>query len=150
MNLIRITRGRIEYPVTVEEKTNAPWTDDVTRRTWYTKCAFHPWNLIMMGERKFIGISAGNWKQRMCSHRNYFSNPPFRNQTAVSKYFWNLKHQGSNGNKGVLRIPQRSSITGISPTDCYVVYVGHLLAGDFTPLQRCSRCFLQPQQKKSK
>ena len=33
---------------------------------------------------------------------------------------------GSNGNKGVLRIPQSSSITGTSPSDCYASYPGHL------------------------
>ena len=34
---------------------------------------------------------------------------------------------GSDGNKGVLRIPQGSSITGASPTDCLVLYPGHSL-----------------------
>ena len=34
---------------------------------------------------------------------------------------------GSNGNEGVLRIPQSSSITGTSPSDCLVLYPGHLL-----------------------
>ena len=33
---------------------------------------------------------------------------------------------GSNVNEGVLRIPQSSSITGISPSDCLVSYPGHL------------------------
>ena len=32
---------------------------------------------------------------------------------------------GSDGNKGVLRIPQSSSITGTSPSDCFVLYTGH-------------------------
>ena len=32
---------------------------------------------------------------------------------------------GSNGNKGVLHIPQSSSITGNSPSDCLVSYLGH-------------------------
>ena len=41
-------RGRIEYAVTVEEKMNAPGTDDVIRRTRYTKHAFPPWYIIMM------------------------------------------------------------------------------------------------------
>ena len=40
-------------------------------------------------ERVHIGISAGNWKQR-----HSFSNPWRRNQTALSKYFWNLNGQG--------------------------------------------------------
>ena len=31
----------------------------------------------------------------------------------------------SNGNKGVLRIPQSSSITRASPSDCLVSYPGH-------------------------
>ena len=32
---------------------------------------------------------------------------------------------GSDGNKGVLHIPQNFSITGASPSDCYVSYPGH-------------------------
>ena len=36
---------------------------------------------------------------------------------------------GSNGNEGVLRIPQSSSIAGTSPSDCLVSYPGHLLRG---------------------
>ena len=45
-------------------------------------------------ERVYIGISAGNWKQRWYSHRHSFSNPKHRYQTALSKYFWGLKDQG--------------------------------------------------------
>ena len=52
---------------------------------------------------------------------------------------------GSNGNEGVLRIPQSSSITGISASDCLESYPGHSLVGGLTPLQRCSSCILQPQ-----
>ncbi len=36
---------------------------------------------------------------------------------------------GNDGNKGVLRIPQSSSIAGTSPSDCLVSYPGHLLGG---------------------
>ena len=39
---------------------------------------------------------------------------------------------GSIGNKGVLRIPQSSSITGTSPSDFLVSYSGHSL-GEFYP-----------------
>ena len=34
---------------------------------------------------------------------------------------------GSNGNEEVLHIPQSSSITGVSPSDCFVSYLGHSL-----------------------
>ena len=34
---------------------------------------------------------------------------------------------GSDGNKGILRIPQSSSIIGTSPSDCLVSYLGHSL-----------------------
>ena len=34
---------------------------------------------------------------------------------------------GSDGNKGVLRIAQSTSITGTSPSDCLVSYPGHTL-----------------------
>ena len=36
---------------------------------------------------------------------------------------------GSNGNEGVFRIPLSSSITGTSPSDCLVSYLGHSLRG---------------------
>ena len=36
---------------------------------------------------------------------------------------------GSDGNEGVLRIPQSSSITGTSPSDCLISYPGHSLGG---------------------
>ena len=51
---------------------------------------------------------------------------------------------GNNGTEGVLCIPQRSSISGTSPSDCLVLYPGHYL-GCLTPLQRSSRCIQQPQ-----
>ena len=41
---------------------------------------------------------------------------------------------GSDGNKGVLRIPQSTSITEISPSDRLVSYLGHSLAGRAYPL----------------
>ena len=53
---------------------------------------------------------------------------------------------GSDGNEGVLSIPQSSSIIVTSPSDCFVSYPGHSLSGEgLTPLQRCSWCILQPQ-----
>ena len=51
----------------------------------------------------------------------------------------------SEGNKGVLCIPQSLSITGTSPSDCLVLCPGHSLVRVLTPLQRCSRCILQSQ-----
>ena len=51
---------------------------------------------------------------------------------------------GSNGNEGVLRIPQSSSITGTSSSDCLMSYPEHLLWGwGLIPLQRSSWCILQ-------
>ena len=43
---------------------------------------------------------------------------------------------GSDGNEGVLRTSQSSSITGTSPSDCLVSYPGHTLAGEVLPLCR--------------
>ena len=40
---------------------------------------------------------------------------------------------GSDGNKGVLHIPQSSSITGTSPLDCLVSYSGHSMMGGSYP-----------------
>ena len=38
---------------------------------------------------------------------------------------------GSNGDEGVLRIPQGPSITGTSPSDCLVSYPGRSLEGSY-------------------
>ena len=40
---------------------------------------------------------------------------------------------GNDGNEGVLRIPQSSSITGTSLPDCLVSYTGHLFGGGVLP-----------------
>ena len=52
---------------------------------------------------------------------------------------------GSNVNEVVLHIPQSSSIIGSSPSDCLVLYPGHLLVGSLllcrdaiSVLNRCS------------
>ena len=50
----------------------------------------------------------------------------------------------SDDNEGELRIPQGSSITEASPSDCLVSYKDTHW-GSFTPLQRCSWCILKPQ-----
>ena len=44
----------------------------------------------------YIGISAGNWKQRLYNHRHSFTQESLRNQTALSKIFWRLKEKGLN------------------------------------------------------
>ena len=43
---------------------------------------------------------------------------------------------GSDGNEGVLRIPQISSIAGTSTSDCLVSYPGHSLGRGVLPLGR--------------
>ena len=42
-----------------------------------------------------------------------------------------LSEPGSNGNEWALRIPQRSSITRASPSDCLVSYPGHKLGESY-------------------
>ena len=51
---------------------------------------------------------------------------------------------GCDGNEGVLCIPQSSSMTGTLPSDCLVSYQDTRWR-ILTPLQRSSRCILQPQ-----
>ena len=80
--------------VTVGIRKNAPWANAAPRGMSYTKHSISPMEQQRDGERIYIGISAGNWKQRWYSHRHSFSNPKLRYQTALSKYFWGLKDQG--------------------------------------------------------
>ena len=44
------------------------------------------------------------------------------------------RRPGSNGNEGVLRIPQSLSLTENSPSDCLVAYPGHSLVVGVLPL----------------
>ena len=53
---------------------------------------------------------------------------------------------GSDGNKGVLRIPQSSSTAGTTPSDCLVSYPGHSLEGGSYPSAEAqSVCSTAPQ-----
>ena len=52
---------------------------------------------------------------------------------------------GSDGNEGVPRISQSSSITGTMSSECLVSYIRTLVEGGITPLQKYSRYILQPQ-----
>ena len=47
---------------------------------------------------------------------------------------------GSDGNEGVFCIPQSSSITGATLSDCLMSYPRHSLGGGLTPLQKC--CYI--------
>ena len=52
----------------------------------------------------------------------------------------------SNGNERVLRIPQSSSITGTSPSDCLVSYPGHLFGGGLPFCRGLGSVFYSPSQ----
>ena len=51
---------------------------------------------------------------------------------------------GSDGNEGVLHIPQSFSITGTSPSDCLVSYPGHSLVGVLTLCRGAVGVFYSP------
>ena len=57
-----------------------------------------------------------------------------------------LRRPGSNGNERALHIPQSASISGISPSECSVLYPRHSLEWDLTLLQRFSRVILPHQE----
>ena len=44
----------------------------------------------------------------------------------------------SDGNEGVLHIPQSSSTAGTSPSDCLVSYPGHSLGGSYPSAEKQS------------
>ena len=71
-------------------KEECPLGGRCNSRNSYTRHAFLLWD----GERGYIGISAGNWRQRWYNHKHSFSNPKLRYQTALSKYFGTLRIRG--------------------------------------------------------
>ena len=54
---------------------------------------------------------------------------------------------GSDGNKRVLRVLQSSSITGTSPSDCYVLYPGHWLVGVLPLCREAVGVFYSPSRQ---
>ena len=56
---------------------------------------------------------------------------------------------GTDGNEGVLGIPQSSSITRTLPLDCLASYQGHSLVRAYSsaPRLRSSRCIIQPPRR---
>ena len=76
--------------------------------------------------------------------------PTYRDRTLSSTTTPGQSEPGSDGNKGVLRIPQSSSITGTSPSDCLLSYPGYSLE-ESSPLRRCSvGVFYSPSQQGGK
>ena len=59
-----------------------------------------------------------------------FSSNSFLYKGAV--YHSRVGRSASDGNEVVVHIPQRSSIAGISPSDCLVVYPEHSLQGSYS------------------
>ena len=51
---------------------------------------------------------------------------------------------GSDSNKGILRIPQSSSITGTSPSNCLVSYLGHSFGGTYPSAEKQSLYSIAP------
>ena len=51
---------------------------------------------------------------------------------------------GNDVNKGVFPIPQSSNITGTSPSNCLMLYAGHLLMEGVTQSEVQSVCFTAP------
>ena len=87
-----------------------------------------------------------NLAQVICLHSVWMSNSSIWliDRTLSGASNLGKSGPGSDGNE-VLHIPQSSSITGASPSDCLMSYLGHLLGRGLTPLQRCSLCIQQPQ-----
>ena len=42
-------------------------------------------------EKVCIGISTGNWKQKLYNHRHSFTDLFLRNQTVLWRYYWSFK-----------------------------------------------------------
>ena len=94
VELNRNSRRHSKVSCNSRRKQECPRADDEIRRTSHTKRAFPPVEHNNDGERVYIGIFAGIWKQGLYNHWKSFSNPRLRNQIALSKYFCNLKDQG--------------------------------------------------------
>ena len=54
---------------------------------------------------------------------------------------------GSDGNKGVVRILQSSCITGTSPADCLVLYLGYSLGESYASAEMQSLYSTSPKEK---
>ena len=103
------------------------------------------WTLTKRMEKKFDGnykrmlraILNKSWRQHPTKQQLYGYQPPitFDPQRGPSSGATTSGQSGSGNddNEGVLHIPQRFIITGTSPSDCLVSYLGHFLGRYFYP-----------------
>ena len=99
--LKRNSGGPDEVSCNCRRKRGCPLGERCNSKNVVYQACISPMKYDNNGEKVYIGISTGNWKQGLYNYRHSFSNPRLRNQTALSKYFWNLKDQGlTPPNKG--------------------------------------------------
>ena len=77
-----------------------------------------------------------NWQKNLFQTIQFMINTQFTSvwpldRTLSGATTRGLSGPGSDGSEGILRIPQSSSITGTSPSDCLVLYPGHSLGESY-------------------
>ena len=50
----------------------------------------------MKPDKVYLKTIEGDFKQRLCSHKKYFNNSTYRNDTTISKYVWDVFLTGDN------------------------------------------------------
>ena len=65
-------------------------------------------------------------------------------RTLIRCYHSGQSAPGSDGNKGVLCIPHSSSITGTSPSDGLMLYLGRSLVGSYASAEKQSVYYTAP------
>ena len=91
----RNNKGTGRVPCNCRRKGECPLGVQCNLENVVYKACISPMEPNNDGERIYLGISAGNWKQRLYHHSHSISYLQLRNQTARSKYFWNLKDSGA-------------------------------------------------------
>ena len=44
-------------------------------------------------DKSYLGTIGEDFKQRVCNHKKSFKNNTYGNDTAISKYVWNIKQK---------------------------------------------------------
>ena len=147
----------------VNTDTHAFYTPTPTEATWlFCFRAYQPFLGHLMNFKQFsFSISISFCLQTVKGQNSSISKILFKISTQFS-FIWPIDRTlsgattpgqnvlGSDSNERILRIPQSSSITEFSPSDCLVSYKVTRWEGELTPMQKCSqynrynRCILQP------
>ena len=108
----------------------------VAEMNWFGLVLWHINHCRLLMPNPFLYIWAVLFQAIQFNISTLFSSIWPIERTLLGATPWGQSGPGSNGNEGILRIPQSSSITEASPSDCLVSYQWHSLGRGYPSAEK--------------